>query len=80
MKKTTSLIFLAVLLFSALALTATVPFIIVQGSTNVSGILTSDATWTKAQSPYNLGNNVLIEAGVTVTRVRSHGEPQRLLH
>jgi len=38
-----------------------------QASTDISGILNSDTTWTKANSPYNLTGNVLVENGVTVT-------------
>jgi hypothetical protein len=39
----------------------------VRADTNVSGIITSDTTWTKSNSPYNLTGNVLIESGVTLT-------------
>jgi parallel beta-helix repeat protein len=35
--------------------------------TQVSGILSSDTTWTKAGSPYNLTGNVLVSSGVTLT-------------
>jgi hypothetical protein len=38
-----------------------------QVSTNVSGILSSDTTWTKANSPYNLTGNILVNSGVTLT-------------
>ena len=35
--------------------------------TPVSGILTSDVTWTKANSPYNFTGNVFVASGVTLT-------------
>ncbi len=35
--------------------------------TQVNGILSSDTTWTKAGSPYNLTGNVLVSSGVTLT-------------
>jgi hypothetical protein len=38
----------------------------VQASTNVSGIITSDTTWTKANSPYGLTGPVAINQGVTL--------------
>lgn len=38
-----------------------------QAVTNVNGIITSDITWTKANSPYNLTGNVAIDKGVTLT-------------
>jgi hypothetical protein len=38
-----------------------------KADTNVSGIFTSDTTWTKSSSPYNLTGNILIESGVTIT-------------
>jgi parallel beta-helix repeat protein len=39
----------------------------VQGYEAVSGIITSDTIWTKANSPYNLTGNVVIDEGVTLT-------------
>jgi hypothetical protein len=38
-----------------------------QSGTNVSGIISSDITWTQANSPYNLTGNVLVNNGVTLT-------------
>ena len=35
--------------------------------TNVSGIITSDTTWTQANSPYNLTGEVLVNNGVSLT-------------
>lgn len=42
-------------------------FIVVKGETQVSGILTSDTTWNKTDSPYLLTGNILVEKGVTLT-------------
>ncbi|MCW4046742.1 MAG: right-handed parallel beta-helix repeat-containing protein [Candidatus Bathyarchaeota archaeon] len=39
----------------------------VQGYEAVNGIITSDTTWTKANSPYNLTGNVAIDKRVTLT-------------
>ncbi|MEW6557091.1 MAG: right-handed parallel beta-helix repeat-containing protein [Elusimicrobiota bacterium] len=36
-------------------------------ATDVSGIISADATWTLANSPYNVTGNTLVEAGVTLT-------------
>ena len=38
-----------------------------QAQTNVSGNITSNTTWTKAASPYNITGNTQISAGVTLT-------------
>jgi parallel beta-helix repeat protein len=38
-----------------------------QGYEEVSGIITSDTTWTKANSPYNLTGNMAINEEVTLT-------------
>ena len=35
--------------------------------TNVSGALSSDTTWSLANSPYTLTGNVLVTSGVTLT-------------
>ncbi|PVX26361.1 MAG: hypothetical protein CW691_01685 [Candidatus Bathyarchaeum sp.] len=40
---------------------------VVFGSTEVSGEITSDTVWTKANSPYNLTGNLLVSSGVTLT-------------
>jgi parallel beta-helix repeat protein len=57
--------FIIVLMFSALAVTVHVG--IVKAVTEVTGIITSDTTWTKANSPYNLTGNIAIDKGVTLT-------------
>lgn len=38
-----------------------------QTSTPLNGTITSDTTWTQANSPYTLAGNVLVNNGVTVT-------------
>jgi len=50
-----------------LALVGTSDFHVVNASTDVSGIIDSSATWTKANSPYTLTGNVLVSNGVTLT-------------
>ncbi|MCW4025592.1 MAG: hypothetical protein NWF01_11255 [Candidatus Bathyarchaeota archaeon] len=37
------------------------------GGTQVSGVLSSDTTWTQANSPYNLTDNILVDSGVILT-------------
>ena len=65
-KKTVSAIaFLFVLLFSTL--TAALHFGTVQASTNFNGIISSDTTWTKANSPYVFSGPVAVNNGVTLT-------------
>jgi parallel beta-helix repeat protein len=39
----------------------------VKGYNVTKGIITSDTTWTKANSPYNLTGNIAIDEGVTLT-------------
>jgi parallel beta-helix repeat protein len=39
----------------------------VQASTDVTGIIGTDTTWTQANSPYTLTGNVLVNNGVTLT-------------
>lgn len=56
--------FIVALLFSVLASTLVIGK--VQAATEVSGIITSDTTWTKANSPYSLTGPVAINQGVTL--------------
>jgi hypothetical protein len=66
--------FSTAILLSGLILIATARFSMVQASAEVSGVISSDTTWTKANSPYDLTGAVgiieevtlTIEAGVTV--------------
>ena len=43
------------------------PFGKAQSGTNVSYIVSSDSTWTQANSPYNFTGNVLVNNGITLT-------------
>lgn len=36
-------------------------------ATNVSGLISTNTTWTKANSPYVVTNNILVNSGVTLT-------------
>lgn len=68
------LAFTFILALSMSAITGTLYFGTVQAATNVSGLISSDTTWTVAGSPYSLtgpigvseGTKLTIEAGVTV--------------
>lgn len=58
---------LVVLIFVGFCLVGTAPLGIAQNSTSVNGILNSDTTWTKANSPYILTGLVGVASGVTLT-------------
>jgi hypothetical protein len=66
--------FLVTIIIGGLILASGMSFGTAQTSTNVTGILYSDTTWTKANSPYNLtgiftvnkGATLTVEAGVTI--------------
>jgi len=57
--------FIVALLFSVLA--GTLIFGKVQAATEVSGIISIDTTWTKANSPYDLAGPILVGNEVTLT-------------
>jgi parallel beta-helix repeat protein len=62
----TSVLFLTVVLLSVTIVSG----VELQGTaaaTSLSGIISSNATWSKEAGPWNLTGNVLIDAGVTVT-------------
>jgi len=63
-KKSLSRALLITILFSGLVLVSNVHFGTVHASTNISGIITSDATWTMAGSPYIITGDTLIDANV----------------
>jgi hypothetical protein len=63
--KISDAVFIMALLFSLLASTLIVEK--VQAVTEVSGIITSDTTWTKANSSYSLTDPVAINQGVKLT-------------
>jgi len=59
--------FSTAMIISGLFLVSTANFSTVRASTEVTGILSSDTNWTQANSPYNLGGNVLVNQSVTLT-------------
>lgn len=59
--------FLVFILVSGLALAGIANFGVIQASTDVTGIISSDTTWTKANSPYSLTGPMLVSEGVTLT-------------
>lgn len=67
MKKLLSCALLIPLLVCGLLLIFAVDFGLAQASTEVTGILASDTTWTKASSPYYLTGPVLVSNGITLT-------------
>ena len=68
MGKSSSSLFLIALIVVSLVLVTAVHFGLAQTSgTNVTGMLTSDTTWTQADSPYMLTGNVIVNYGVILT-------------
>ncbi len=67
MKKSLFAAFLIVTLVCISVEYDTVRFGVAQSGTSVSGIIGSDITWALTGSPYNLGGNILVNSGVTVT-------------
>ena len=62
MKRHLSAGLIALLLFAMFFVTATV-----YGDTNYSGTISSNTTWTKANSPYTLIGNLTVDSGATLT-------------
>ncbi|MCW4034736.1 MAG: right-handed parallel beta-helix repeat-containing protein [Candidatus Bathyarchaeota archaeon] len=58
---------LVAILVSCLVLVCIANFGVVHASTDVTGIISSDTTWTKADSPYSLTGPILVKNGVTLT-------------
>ena len=58
--------FLIALIFIGLILSS-VDLLVANGSTNAIGIINSDTTWTKAESPYTLTGPVAVNLGVKLT-------------
>lgn len=67
MKKSLLIAVLTVLLVSGLALVGNIHFDTAQAATNVTGVISSDTTWTKGSSPYNPTGPILVSKGVTLT-------------
>lgn len=65
--KSLSIAFLAAILLSGLMLVSARHFGAVQAATEVNGILFSDTTWSKANSPINMTGPTAIAKGVTLT-------------
>jgi parallel beta-helix repeat protein len=65
--KTLALSLTLIVVLSSLIIFDWIPLGLAQSGTNVSGIISSDTTWTKANSPHNLVANVLVKEGVTLT-------------
>ena len=61
-----SSVFLIVIITSGLVLVSTVQFGTVKASTVVSGLISSDTTWTLAGSPYMITGDVLVDAGAVL--------------
>ncbi len=59
--------FLIAVMVGGFALAGTLKLGTVQADTSVTGIINSDTTWTKANSPYSLTGPVLVSEGVTLT-------------
>jgi parallel beta-helix repeat protein len=66
-KRLLSRTLLIVIMICGFALAGATRFGTVKAATNVTGILSSDTTWTKAGSPYTFTGNVLVENHVTLT-------------
>ena len=66
-KKSLSCALLITMLVGGLILVFAANFGVVQASADVSGIIGSDTTWTKASSPEALIGNMLVNNGVTLT-------------
>jgi hypothetical protein len=64
--KNLTLILILILVFS-ISITIDSKLGLAQTGTNVSGVISSDATWTQANSPYSLSSPVAVNAGVTLT-------------
>src|SRR3989304_9439853 len=59
--------FLIAIMVGGLLFVGYAHFDTVQASTEVIGIINSDATWTKANSPYTLTGPIRVNLGVTLT-------------
>jgi parallel beta-helix repeat protein len=66
-KKTLLSAFLTAILIAGLVLASAMHLGTVQAATEVTGIISSDVTWTTANSPYTLTGSVLVNNGVTLT-------------
>jgi hypothetical protein len=60
-------VLLSALLCSVFVATPQFSTVMAQSGTNVSGIISTDTMWTKAESPYNLAGPARVANGVTLT-------------
>jgi parallel beta-helix repeat protein len=67
MRKSLFVAFLTAIIVGGFALAGTLHFGTVNASTDATGIITSDTTWTKANSPYSLTGPTAVGEGVTLT-------------
>ena len=67
MRKSLLIAFLTAIIIRGLTLVGTVHFGTVHASTEVTGVLNSDTTWTQANSPYVLAGPVFVPNSVTLT-------------
>jgi hypothetical protein len=67
MNKTRLNLLIVVLVASSLVLIGICHFGVAQSGINTSTTISTDTTWTQANSPYNIAGNVLINSGVTLT-------------
>ena len=65
--KSLALVLTLIVVISTLILFSSMHFGLAQSGTNVSGIISQDTTWTKANSPINFIGDVTVENGVTLT-------------
>jgi hypothetical protein len=66
-KKEFSSAFLTAVVLASLISVSTGYFDTAYASTNISGVITSNTTWTQANSPYALSGNLLVTNGITLT-------------
>ena len=64
--KTFPCLTLSIILLLSLTLIGNIRVDFVQAYEGASGIISADTTWTKANSPYNLTGNLLLDKGVTL--------------
>ena len=67
MRKIFQSAFLILIIIGSVVLMSATPVSKAENSTNVKGIIDSDTTWTKEESPYSLTGLVAIVSGVTLT-------------